>query len=214
MLDDAEQHVKEPAVPETVEPPKGRGWYVLAGFTLAVALGYAASGWLIDPTVGAIPYWLYVLYSQTALYVGMVLIGLAIGLVVLWVILAMRETVRTRIPALAGLIILLAGAVGLASLFPSLGQRLYHRDTSMIADRLYFLAFQQTLDNNNTFILYQCDRLGVLCTLRYASRVYPLQGDEGPFSLSAQLVPSVTPNSLAVVIEGEIIHTHEARFSP
>lgn len=207
-----QQHLKEvERAPKIIAPPKGRGWYILAGFTMAVALVSAATGGLIHPLDGTIPYWLYVLYSRTAIYVGIALIMISVGLVIVWVILALRETTRTRIPTVAGLIILLASVVGFVALFPSLGERLHHRDTYMIADRMYFLAFREVIDNENTFVLYQCDRVGILCTPRYSSRLYLLGSDEGPFSLAAQLVPGETPNSLAVVVDGEIIHTHEAR---
>jgi hypothetical protein len=202
------------STPETVEPPKDQGWYLLAGLALAVAMVYAASGWLIDPTVGTIPYWLYVVYSQTAIYAEIVLIIVLIGLAFVWVIRVAQGTTRGRIPTLAGSIILVSSAIGLVALFPSLSQRLYHRDTGVIAGSLYYLAFHEVMDNNNTFVLYQCDRLGVLCTPRYMSRIYPLLPDEGPISLMAQLVPGEPPNSLDVVVEGEIIHTHETRRAP
>ena len=214
MTDEAEYSLEESAAPETVEPPKGRGWRILAGFTLVGALIYAATGYLIHPTEGTIPYWWYVAYSRTAIYVGIVLVAITAMLIVLWIALAMRETTSIRIPTFSGLIIVLASIIGVVAFFPSLTERIHHRDTDMIADRMYFLAFREVIDNENTFILYQCDRLGVLCTPRYSSRLYLIGLDENPYSLEAQLIPGIPVNSLSIMVDGEVIHTHEARLSP
>ena len=212
MTDEADYPLEDSTEPEIVEPPKGRVWRILAGFTLVVALIYAAIGYLLHPTEGTIPYWLYVTYSRTAVYVGIVLVAITAALIILWIALAMRESSNIRIPTFSGLIIVLASIIGVVALFPSLTERIHHRDTDMIADRMYFLAFREVIDNENTFILYQCDRLGILCTPRYISRLYLIGLDEGPYSLEAQFVPGVALNSLAIMVDGEVIHTHEARF--
>lgn len=197
---------------ENVARPKHRGWRILAGVVLVTSLTYAAVGWLIHPIEGTIPYWLYVVYSQTAVYAGIVLVGIAAALVLLWIVLAMRATTTIRIPTVAGMTILLASVIGIIALLPSLTERIHHRDTGMIADRMYFLAFHEVIDNENTFILYQCDRLGIMCTPRYSSRLYLIGLDENPYSLEAKFVPGIPVNSLSIMVDGEIIHTHEARI--
>jgi hypothetical protein len=212
MTDEADYSVEEFAAPETVQPPIGRFWRILAGLTLLIASIYAATGFLIHPVEGTIPYWWYVTYSRTAVYVGIGLVAITALLIILWIALAMRERTTIRIPTRSGLIIVLASIIGVVAFFPSLTERLHHRDTDMIADRMYFLAFQEVIDNENTFILYQCDRLGILCTPRYISRLYLIGLDENPYSLEAQLIPGIPVNSLAIMVDGEVIHTHEARI--
>lgn len=212
MTDEADYSVEEDVAPVKVKP-KGRFWRILAGLTLTVALIYAVTGFLIDPTEGTIPYWWYVTYSRTALYVGIALVIITAMLILLWIVLAMSEKPKLRIPTFSGLIIIAASIIGVAAFFPSLTARLHHRDTDMIADRMYFLAFREVIDNQNIFILYQCDRFGILCTPRYFSRLYLIGLDEDPYSLDAQLIPGIPVNSLSIMVDGEVIHTHEARLS-
>lgn len=202
----------ETATPKTAAPPKGQAWYVLAESTLGVALVYAAVGFLIRPSVGTIPYWLYVMYTRTVLYIAIGLIGVTALLILTWVILAARGATRTHIPTLAGLLVVLASVIGAVAVVPSLSERLFHRDSRMLGDSMYYLAFDEVIDNNNTFFLYECDRFGLLCTVRYISQVYPLLSEENAFSLDARLVPNESPNAFDVWVEGVVIHTREARM--
>lgn len=185
------------------------GWLVGGLIALVGAASLALLGWTVDP-FERLPYWPYIVYSQAALTLAIGLIVAALSVIGLWFIFGLRAAPRPRVPALALPIWIAAAALAFAGSVPSWTLQLIHRDSAQLGGVRYQLAYTVTLENQNVFILYQCDQLGLMCRLRYGSGYFRQTDEHDWLAAPAYLVADEALGLLAIVVDDMPIHIHEA----
>ncbi len=186
------------------------GWVIGGLIALGGAAALALLGWTVDP-FAQLPYWPYILYSQAALTLAIGLTAAALCVIGLWFVFDLRTAPRPRVPARALPIWIAAAALTFAGSVPSWTLQLVHRDSAQLGGVRYHLAYAVALDNQNVFILYQCDQFGLLCRLRYGSGYFRLTDEHDWLAAPAFLVADEELGLLAVVVDQVPIHIHEAR---
>lgn len=183
------------------------GWYIAAFIALIFALLLALVGWTTESVEGQLFYWGYLFYSSAGLWVGIGLLIFAVIMLVWWFIGGIFQgAVRFKPPFGAGLVMLVAAVLLIAGSFPSLLVSLRHRDSDSAGDYRYHLAFRLIIDDENQFILYECDSLGLLCNARYVSRSYSVENADG--ATTGELQPSSDGTTINIIVNGETIRMH------
>ncbi len=183
------------------------GWYVVAFIALITALILALVGWKTDSVEVQLFYWGYLFYSSVGLWAGIGLLIFAVIMLSWWFIGGIFQgTARFKPPFGAGLVMLVAAVLLLAGSFPSLLVSLRHRDSNFAGEHYYHLAFRQIIDDENQFILYECDSLGLMCSARYISRSYSPEYADGAATGELQL--SSDGAAINIIVNGETIRMH------
>lgn len=183
------------------------GWVLAALVLLVFSIAVAVAGWNTDPQGSSLLYPGYLLYSSSSLGFGIVVLGLGLVALALWFFGDISAALGSIKPhASAALLIVLAGGILIYGSFPSLLVRVTENDSELAGGHRYTLTTHTAIDNQTVFVLYECDGAGVICAMRYASRVYPVVRPEDLPVVS--LAVALDGSSVDLVINGEIIHRH------
>jgi hypothetical protein len=186
-----------------------RVWWAAAIAALAVAV---IDAWIVlgtEPLRTRLLYPGYVAISASALWLGIGLIAVGSVALLLWFFAGLAsEGARWKPPALAGVLILISGIGLCAASFPALLTRLQPEASINAGAHRYELAYFRVATGDNVFALYECDRAGLLCDVRYISAIYP----ETDPPAEAALFPSADGSTVDILINGETIRRHPVRF--
>ena len=183
------------------------GWVLAAIVLLLFSIAVAIAGWGTDPQGSSLLYPGYLLYSSLSLVVGILVFVLGLVALALWFVGGISTALdRVKPPATAALLIVLAGGILIYGSFPSLLVRVAETDAEYAGGHRYILTTHTAIDNQVVFVMYECDAVGVICAMRYASRVYPVVRPEDlPV---ADLAAALDGSTIDLAINGEVIHRH------
>jgi uncharacterized membrane protein len=187
-------------------------WTIAALITLLISILFLLVGLTNDPQDSVIVYRAYMFFSANALNIGIAVTIFGIVAISIWFLQGLLERQpRFRMTGAAALLFLLAGFIFLAASVPTLNVSYRHRASLSTPSHVYNLSFRTTLENQNQFVLFECDSLGIRCQTRYTSRYFPFGFGEDPLSLPTELVVTDDQTGFDIVVGQERIFRYGLR---